>query len=131
VTRYVEEFAQLHGIVVDLQIGLDSDRLPLLLQTTMYRVLQEALTNVARHAGGRRVSVRLARETATIELRVQDDGTGIKRQKARVRAGPSHRRGLGLEGMRERVALLGGWVRVESEPGAGTTVTARIPVQSQ
>jgi len=131
VTRYVEEFAQLHGIAVDLQVGLDSGRLPLLVQTTVYRVLQEALTNVARHAGGRSVSVRLAGEKATIELRVQDDGTGIERRKTRGRARPSLRRGLGLEGMRERVALLGGWVRVESEPGAGTTVTARIPVQSQ
>jgi PAS domain S-box-containing protein len=130
VTRYVEEFAQVHGIAVGLQIGLDSDRLPLLLQTTVYRVLQEALTNVAKHAGGRRVSVRLAREKATIELRVQDDGTGIKRRKGPRRAGLSHRQGLGLEGMRERVALLGGSVRVESEPGAGTTVTARIPVES-
>jgi PAS domain S-box-containing protein len=130
VARYVEEFTHLHEIVVDLEVGLDSDRLPLLVQTTLYRVLQEALTNVAKHAGGRRASVRLAREKAAIELRVQDDGTGIKRRKAPVPAGLSHRRGLGLEGMRERVALLGGSVRVESEPGVGTTVTARIPVQS-
>jgi PAS domain S-box-containing protein len=130
VTRYVEEFAQLHGIAVDLQIGLDSDRLPLLVQTTVYRVLQEALTNVAKHAGGRHASVRLAREKATIELKVQDDGPGIKRRRAPGRAARSHRGGLGLEGMRERVALLGGSVRIESEPGAGTTVTARIPVQS-
>jgi len=130
VTRYVEEFAQLHRIVVSLEVGLDSDRLPLLVQTTVYRVLQEALTNVAKHAGGRNASVRLAREKATVELRVQDDGTGIKRRKGPRRAGLSHRQGLGLEGMRERVALLGGSVRVESEPGAGTTVTARIPVES-
>jgi signal transduction histidine kinase len=97
----------------------------------VYRVLQEALTNVAKHARGRSVSVRLAREKGTIELRVQDDGTGIERRKAPGRARPTHRRGFGLEGMRERVALLGGSVRVESEPGAGTTVTARVPVQSQ
>jgi len=130
VTRYVEEFARLHGIVVAAEIGLDSDHLPLLVQTTLYRVLQEALTNVAKHSGGRRVSIRLAREKAVIELRVQDDGTGIKRRKVPTRAELSHRRGLGLQGMRERVALLGGSVRVDSEPGVGTTVTARIPVQS-
>jgi PAS domain S-box-containing protein len=130
VTRYVEEFAQLHGIAATSQIGRELDRVPLLVQTTVYRVLQEALTNVARHAGGRTASVWLTREETMIELRVQDDGTGIKRQRVLGRANPSDRRSLGLEGMRERVALLGGSVRVESQAGVGTTVTARIPVPS-
>jgi PAS domain S-box-containing protein len=132
VTRYVEDFAQRHGIVVDVRIDeLDLDRLSLLVQTTVYRVLQEALTNVARHADARCASVRLARERMTIELRVQDDGSGIKRQRARGRPGSNNGRGLGLEGMRERVALLGGSVRFASAPGGGTTITARIPVQTE
>jgi PAS domain S-box-containing protein len=130
VTRYVEDFTRLHRVVVDVRTGLDVDRLPLLVQTTVYRVLQEALTNVARHAAAGSASVRLAREGTTVELVVQDDGAGIKRQRGVGRGRPTNRRGLGLEGMRERVALLGGSIRVESKPGVGTTITARIPLQS-
>ena len=129
---YVEEFTRRHGIVVDVRInGLDSGRVPLHAQTTVYRVLQEALTNVAKHAGAQRASVRLSREMTTVELRVHDDGVGIKPQRAPGPATLGKRRGLGLTSMQERVALLGGSVRVESEPGAGTTITAYIPYDSQ
>jgi len=89
-------------------------------QATVYRVLQEALTNVARHAGARSVRVRLVRGAASVELRVQDDGAGFK---------PGNSARLGLRGMRERAALLGGSVTVASRPGAGTTITAHIPVR--
>jgi PAS domain S-box-containing protein len=130
VARYVEEFAGRHEIVVDLRVVPDLDRLPLMVQSTVYRILQETLTNVARHAGARTASVQLARDKTMVELRVKDDGTGIKSPRRGGRAGPKHPRGLGLEGMRERVGLLGGSIQVESEPGAGTTITARIPVQS-
>ena len=120
-TRLAEEFAQAHGVAVQVQAeGLDGDGLSPLLQATVYRVLQEALTNVARHAGAQRVSVRLVRGVGSVELRVQDDGAGFK-------PGSSGR--LGLRGMRERAALLGGSVKVESQPGAGTTITAQIPVR--
>jgi PAS domain S-box-containing protein len=120
VTRHAEEFAQAHGVAVNVRIeGLDADGLSPLLQATVYRVLQEALTNVARHAGARSVSVRLARGERSVELRVQDDGAGFE-------SGAGGR--LGLRGMRERAALLGGSVTVQSRPGAGTTITARLPV---
>jgi PAS domain S-box-containing protein len=121
VTRQMQELAQLHGIAVDLRIdGLDAAPLPPLLQTTVYRVLQEALTNVVRHARARSVSVRLVRHEAIVELRVQDDGIGFK-----LRDGGR----LGLRGMRERAILLGGSVRVESQPGEGTTIIAVFPVR--
>ncbi len=121
VTRHAEEFAQAHGIAVNVRIeGLEADGLPPLLQATLYRVLQEALTNVARHAGARSVSIRLVRDAGAVDLRVQDDGVGFE-------SGDGGR--LGLRGMRERAALLGGSVVVESQPGAGTTITAHIPVQ--
>jgi signal transduction histidine kinase len=87
----------------------------------VYRVVQEALTNVARHAGARSVSVRLACDEATVELRVHDDGIGL--------AAPLRAEGLGLRGMRERAALLGGSVEVESQRGVGTTITARFPAR--
>jgi len=121
VTRHAEEFAQAHGVAVEVRTeGLDGDGLSPLLQATVYRVLQEALTNVARHAGAQRVSVRLVRGVGSVELRVEDDGAGFK---------PGNSGRLGLRGMRERAALLGGSVKVESQPGGGTTITAQIPVR--
>jgi PAS domain S-box-containing protein len=121
VTRHAEEFALAHEVAVKVRIeGLDADGLSPLVQATVYRVLQEALTNVARHAGARSVSVRLARRAGSVELRVQDDGAGFK---------PGNSGRLGLRGMRERAALLGGSLKVESRPGAGTTITAHIPVR--
>jgi PAS domain S-box-containing protein len=121
VTRHAEEFAKAHGVAVNVRIeGLDADGLSPLLRATVYRVLQEALTNVARHAGARSVSVRLVRDAGAVDLRVQDDGVGFE-------SGDGGR--LGLRGMRERAVLLGGSVVVESQPGAGTTITAHIPVQ--
>jgi len=128
VTHHVQEFVQLHGVAVDVRIeGLDAEPLPPLLQTTVYRVLQEALTNVARHAGARSVRVGLVREETTVELRVQDDGIGLG-PAVPAEAAAGDRRRLGLQGMRERAALLGGSVEVESEPGAGTTITAHFPL---
>jgi PAS domain S-box-containing protein len=122
VTRYVQEFARLHAIAEETRIeGLDAEPLLPLVQTTVYRVLQEALTNVAKHAGARRVSVRLERRDTMVELQVRDDGVGFK---------PSaNHRGLGLQGMRERAALLGGAVQLESAPGKGTRIRARFPVR--
>src|SRR5438876_193743 len=74
VTRHAQDFAHLHGIAVDVWIDqFDAEPLPPLVQTTVYRVLQEALTNVAKHAGARSVNVRLARGEATVELCVRDD----------------------------------------------------------
>jgi len=131
VTRQVQEFAKLHGVAVDVRIeGLDSELLPPLLQSTVYRILQEALTNVARHAGARSVSVRLVRDKATVELRVQDDGAGFgAAAPVEAAAGDRGDRHLGLQVMRERAALLGGSVEVESRAGAGTTITAHLPVR--
>lgn len=131
VTRHVQEFAQLHGVAVDMRIdGLDAEPLSPLLQTTVYRILQEALTNVAKHADARSVSVRLVRDEATVELRVQDDGAGFDPAGgAEAAAGDRGDRHLGLQVMRERAALLGGSVEVESQPGAGTTITAHFPVR--
>ncbi len=121
VTNQAHDLEEMHGIAVDVRIeGLDAEALPPLLQTTVYRLVQEALTNVARHAKARRATVRLVRDEATVELRVQDDGIGFAAR---------NQRGLGLQGMRERAALLGGSVAIESPPGGGTTVAVRFPVR--
>jgi PAS domain S-box-containing protein len=130
VTRHLQEVADLHGIAADVRVeGLDAGPLPPLVQSTVYRVLQEALTNVVRHAGARRVSVRLLRDESTIELQVRDDGVGFDPDAVPGNSAAVKRRGLGLQGIQERTVLLGGTVRLESKPGKGTTIRARFPVQ--
>jgi len=92
------------------------------LATALYRIAQEALTNVIRHAEARSVSVALSRPEGAIELRVEDDGRGPPP--------PGKAPGLGLLGMQERAARFGGQVRLEARPGGGSVLTARIPVEA-
>jgi two-component system, NarL family, sensor kinase len=97
-------------------------RLPMEVETSIYRIAQESLTNVRRHAAARKVSlaVRCNPDAATIEVR--DDGVGFD-------VGAALRYGrLGLEGMIERVELLGGTIRIDSRPGAGTTIRVGLPL---
>jgi signal transduction histidine kinase len=120
--RHVTDFTKSLGVAVDLRVeGTVPRRLPALVQTTMYRILQEALTNVARHARAQAVGVVLKHEDSMLELVIRDDGVGFD-------AGAlGEATGLGLHGMQERVALLGGSVEIESRPGHGTMIHARIP----
>ena len=121
--RHASDYATSFGIAVDLRLeGVASLRLNPAVQTTLYRVLQEALTNVARYAQARAVSVEVGFDGTTLELVVRDDGVGFDAAAAGAQA-----TGLGLHGMRERAALLGGSVTITSSPGHGTTVHARIP----
>lgn len=93
--------------------------------TALFRIFQETLTNVARHSGARAVHAQLTHSAGTVELKVADDGRGMPAGAAR--GGLSS---LGLLGMRERAAMLGGEARVASTPGRGTTVTVRFPAHS-
>ncbi len=93
------------------------------IETAAYRVVQEALTNVVRHAGAKEVTVRLWTSHNSLSVQVEDPGVGFEPEKA-LTAGLS----AGLAGMRERAALLGGRVRIESSPGSGTHLTAEFPV---
>ena len=94
--------------------------------TAAFRVLQEALTNVARHAEARSVVVRLALERAAVRLTVADDGRGIDPSAGRGGVG---RQSLGLLGMRERACALGGTLAVRGEPGRGTVVECTFPLE--
>ena len=124
VRRHVGDRARSLGWSVDLRLeSVVSRRFPPLVQTTMYRILQEALTNVVRHAAARAVGVELKLEGAMLELVVRDDGVGFDPATAQPDAS-----GLGLHGIAERVALLGGSVEIDSRPGRGTVVRARVPV---
>jgi len=115
-------------VSIELQAeGLETFGLSPVLEATLFRVVQEALTNVVKHAGARSVRVTLVRDERAVRLRIQDDGVGFDTTEHPVMsAGDRHR--LGLQGMRERAALLGGSVAVEAAPGAGTVITAEFPV---
>lgn len=93
--------------------------------TAAFRVTQEALTNVVRHAGASRVAVRLYRNDGELVVAVEDDGRAFDTEAALARAAKGG--SIGLLGMQERVNLAGGWLKIESQPGQGTRITAGFP----
>jgi two-component system sensor histidine kinase UhpB len=113
------------GVAIGLAVAGMDGRLPPEVELALYRVAQEAITNARRHAQASRAAVRLIRDGAHVVLEVTDDGVGF--DPAAVQAG---RGGLGLAGMRERLALIGGDLALRSAPGRGTTVTARVAVEA-
>ena len=124
--NYVEEWAERTRVPVDFHsAGFGGGRLPLTHETALYRIAQEALTNVAKHSGADRVSFILERRDGHALAVIEDNGAGFDVEALTLPAGKSRR--LGLLGMRERAALLGGTINVESAPGAGTTLFVRIP----
>jgi signal transduction histidine kinase len=118
--RLTESFAEQTGIAVEFVPALPDGRLAPEAETALYRIVQESLTNIVKHARASRVSVVLTRKDYFVSVVVEDDGVGF--EPGRARDG-----GLGLVGMRERVGLLGGRLTVESRPGAGTTFVAEVP----
>jgi PAS domain S-box-containing protein len=122
--NYAESWSERSGIEVDFQsAGMDGDRLPAPVETTLYRVVQEALTNVLKHAAARRVSVVLQRSRGHASALVEDDGRGFD-----FESDGANGHALGILGMRERAALVGGDLTIESGVGRGTTVIARVPL---
>lgn len=120
--QYAELYSRQHGLVVQFEtVGLDSGRLPAEVEIALYRIVQEALTNVVRHARATRADVLLERRGDRLVAIVEDDGAGFDPETA-VQNGR-----LGLFGMRERAEMLGGALAIESAPGAGTTVFVELP----
>ena len=125
-SRYAAEYTKTHKIAVDLTLNeLDSSNLPLGVQIALYRILQEALTNVARHSGAKAVSIRFARLAAAVEVAVIDDGCGFD---AKTVAISSHR--LGIQSMRERAAMLGGTISFIPQR-KGTKVLVQVPLADE
>jgi signal transduction histidine kinase len=112
-----------HAIRVDVEHSGLSQRLPREVEVAAYRIVQEALTNVAKHSGATACRIRLARSDVELTICIEDDGAGFD-----VSDTAAARRGLGLVGMRERASLLAGEVSLASERGGGTRVAARLPV---
>jgi two-component system, NarL family, sensor histidine kinase DevS len=119
--RLVQTFSESSGIRVDLEARLGDHRLPTEVETTMYRIVQEALTNVVKHAEATRVSILLVRRDAMLTAVMEDDGRGF--DAASVKSDS-----LGLEGMRERVTLHDGRLTLETAPGSGTTLRVEVPL---
>src|SRR5207237_7851912 len=113
--RLTETFAEQTQIAVHLEAGLGDERLPAEVETALYRIVQESLTNVVKHARARRVSILLRRKPNSITAVVEDDGRGFDPTEA-------SEGGFGLVGMRERVALVDGRLQVESSQSSGTTL---------
>ena len=117
----------MHSIAVDVSaVGFGLERLPPAVETALYRIIQEALTNAAKHSGARTANVVLQRRREMVQAIVSDDGCGFDVE-GTLRT-PAARAHLGLHGMRERAALLDGTVTIESTPGEGTTIYVRVPV---
>jgi signal transduction histidine kinase len=116
-------FTEQHGIHAEAyHLDVNCPCRSVMIDLALYRIVQEALNNVARHSGATQVGVVLACRNAVVTVQVEDNGIGFDTRKLRSEHG-----GLGIIGMRERAALLGGTVSVESRPGHGTTVYVGIP----
>ena len=121
----VERSSSLSGVAVSLHVDLRYEgggrqrRLAPALETTIYRVVQEALTNVAKHAEATRATVTVVERDGVVEVAVTDDGRGLPEGETSA--------GFGLIGMRERVRLAAGRFDIETSPGQGTTVHAWLP----
>jgi two-component system sensor histidine kinase UhpB len=117
---YCEEYSGRTGIKMDIDV-VDIQLDDMLSNLTLYRVFQESLTNVIRHANAKNVFIKLAMKDSDIELIISDDGIGISSGKA------TSPKSLGILGMRERVRYAGGSLDITSPPEGGTTVNVRIP----
>jgi signal transduction histidine kinase len=108
-----------------ISIELGHNRFPPEIENACFRVIQEAVTNVLRHANARQIWVQVQEEAGALVMVVKDDGSGFEVVTARARASAQ---GAGLAGMQERVALAGGSFELRSKPGEGTLIRARVPL---
>jgi signal transduction histidine kinase len=123
---YAKGFSERSGISVHVDVPQDFGRHGREIETTVFRIVQEALTNVHRYSGSRTASIRLCRENGSVRAEIHDDGCGLP---APVGAsGRNQSLGVGIVGMRERVKLLNGNFEMDSAPGKGTTVRVLLPI---
>ncbi len=125
----IQWFAERHlnaaGVAVRCELGDLDVRLPPEVETALFRAVQEAIVNIARHAHAESVLIQGAVEHGSVTIEIEDDGVGFEPQQ--VGSTPGSLRGVGLLGMRERIEILGGSMQLESEPDGGTRVVMRVP----
>src|SRR5436190_10802271 len=119
--RLTDSFAEQSDIRVDFHSALGETRLPSEVESTLYRVVQESLTNIVKHANAHSISVSIAPRGSTVAAVIEDDGAGFDQRAVRGE-------GVGLLGMRERLSFVDGRLEIESRPGAGTTIVAEVPL---
>ena len=127
VRRLGEEWAQRSGLQFDFHIAVGDRRLPSDVETTLYRVMQEAITNVVKHARATKVGVILRASAHDAVMIVEDDGTGFDREAVKSRAS----RHFGLLGIRERLTAVHGDLEIETSLGAGTTLIVRVALDDR
>jgi signal transduction histidine kinase len=118
--RLAHTFAGQTSLKLELESQLGTERLPDEIETALYRIVQEALTNIAKHAHARNVSIVLRQGEGAVTAVIEDDGRGFDLA--------ATRNGTGLDGMRERLALIGGRLKIETRLGGGATLVAAVPI---
>jgi two-component system CheB/CheR fusion protein len=128
---FVHEWSKNYGIAAEFDSsGLDHERLGFEVETNLYRIAQEALNNIFKHASATQVGVLLERRDDHVVLVVEDDGKGFDEEAEHTRSKSSDK-GLGLAGMRERAAFIGGRCEIETAPGKGTSIIVQLPISPQ
>ena len=126
---YIEGFAKRSGVNVSMEIATHHERMPRSMETALFRVLQESLTNVHRHSKAAHVTVCFRHQFEKVILEIRDDGCGIEGERLVRLRETSAETGVGLAGMRERMHELNGTLEMESE-GRGTTIRAVVPLRA-
>lgn len=125
---YIEGFTQRSKVKVDLNISLGANRLPEIVERTLFRIVQESLTNIFRHSGSETASVQIEARSGIVRLEVADKGKGIPAEILGTLNSSGGQLGVGIRGMRERVRQLGGRLQIRSSP-AGTTIVVTLSVK--
>lgn len=127
IPQLLEEWSLRTGIIFESHISIGDRRFSPVIETTLFRVLQEAILNIVKHAGAVRAGVMLQVNDRVVSLTIEDDGIGF-RPSDEIEAFSRDAGAQGLRGVQERLGLVGGTLEVESEPGSGTTVLIHVPV---
>ncbi len=125
---YIEGFTQRSKVNVELKVSLGPNRLPEIVERTLFRIVQESLTNIFRHSGSDSASVQIAGQSGIVRLEVADNGKGIPDAILTTLNSSGGQLGVGIRGMRERVRQLGGWLQIKSRPN-GTTIIVTLSVK--
>lgn len=125
---YIDGFTQRSKVKVDLDVSIGQERLAEIVERTLFRIVQESLTNIFRHSGSNTASVRITRGSGIVRLEVADNGKGIPDDVLAALNSSGGQLGVGIRGMRERIRQLGGWLQVKSRPD-GTTIISSLPVE--
>jgi PAS domain S-box-containing protein len=126
---YIEGFTQRSKVKVELSVSLGPNRLPEIVERTLFRIVQESLTNIFRHSGSDTASVHIDARSTIVRLEVADKGKGIPADILATLNSSGGQLGVGIRGMRERVRQLGGWLQIRSQP-AGTTIIVTLSINT-